>query len=68
MDNGLPCDDCGGPTYMHCHLNDVPTLCRDCAAEWDNRRAELEEVQHQEEMRELERMEMEEHFRRHPHG
>ncbi|MEM8791075.1 MAG: hypothetical protein AAGE80_05625 [Pseudomonadota bacterium] len=31
-------------------------------------RAEMEELQHQEEQRELERVEMEEHFRRNPHG
>lgn len=37
-------------------------------ADEDNHRAELEEQQHQEEMRELENREMEEHFRRHPHG
>jgi hypothetical protein len=34
----------------------------------DNHRAELEEAQHQEEMRVLEEREMEEHFRRHPRG
>lgn len=64
MDNGLPCDECGGPTYMHCHVDGVPTICRDC----ENLRAEMEEAQHQEEMRELESREIESHFREHPHG
>lgn len=30
MSNGLPCEECGRPTYMHCHVDGVPTTCRDC--------------------------------------
>lgn len=64
MDNGLPCDECGGPTYMHCHVDGIPTTCREC----DERRAWEDEQRHQDEMAELERIAMEEHFARHPHG
>jgi len=49
---------------MHCHVEGVPTICMDC----ENRRAEEEEAQHQEEMRQLEEQAMEEHFARQPHG
>lgn len=29
-DGGLPCDICDGPTYMHCHVEGIQTICRDC--------------------------------------
>lgn len=64
MDNGLPCDECGGPTYMHQHVDGVPTTCREC----DQWREEMERQQHEEEQRALENQAMEEHLQRHPHG
>lgn len=39
-----------------------------CLACEEMQRQAWEEERHQEEMRELENREMEEHFRRHPHG
>jgi hypothetical protein len=50
MDYGLPCDVCGGPTYMHCHVDGVPTTCRDCD---DQAREEAEMEARQEHSRML---------------
>lgn len=57
----------GGPECCHCNYGEKPCTCQ-CHVEDDNRRAEIEEAQHQEEMRQLEEQAMEEYFRRHPHG
>lgn len=42
MDDGLPCDRCGQPTYMYWHVGDEPTLCRSCNEE---RNAEMQKAQ-----------------------
>lgn len=64
MDSGLPCDDCGDPTFMHCHVDGVPTTCREC----DMCREEWEAERQEDERRQLEDRAIEEHFTRHPHG
>ncbi|MCV6826033.1 MULTISPECIES: hypothetical protein [Halocynthiibacter] len=58
-DLGLPCDECGGPTYMPCHVEGIPTTCMECATRRSDELAELDEQQHQEEMRQLEEKELE---------
>jgi hypothetical protein len=62
------CIECGAalPSPSDAVCETCLQTARDAAE--SNRRAEMEEAQHQEEMRQLEEQAMEEHFRRHPHG